>query len=133
MSISSSQATLDQLKTKIEKQATWLDRWWPVCLLVIIVSGGLVRLSSLSLIEFRHDSAYWALDAYRILNNKGYLPLVGQQVGSVSVELYNGPVVSYIAALIFLFFGYQPIFVAMFIAACNTAGLFLTFLLGKRL
>jgi len=82
--------------------------------------------------EFRHDSAYWALDAFRILNSE-YFPLVGQQVGSVSVELYNGPVLSHITSFIFLLFGYNPVLGALFIAFCNVLGILAAFLLGQRL
>ncbi|MDH4135286.1 MAG: glycosyltransferase family 39 protein [Anaerolineae bacterium] len=121
-----------QSNFKVQKQATWIDRWWPICLILILFIGGILRLGSLSMIEFRHDSAYWALDAYRILRG-GYIPLVGQQVGSVNVELYNGPIMSYIATLVFALAGYQPAFVAMLIASCNVVGILTTFLLGKQL
>jgi 4-amino-4-deoxy-L-arabinose transferase-like glycosyltransferase len=127
MSISSVQTNF-----KVQKQATWADRWWTVCLILILFIGGILRLSSLSMMEFRHDSAYWALDAYRILDG-GYIPLVGQQVGSVHVELYNGPIMSYIVALVFALAGYRPAFVAMLIASCNVVGILTTFVLGKRL
>ncbi len=124
--------TTSKTTVKTQSQTKWFDRWWPVFLAVILLVGAIFRLGELSLMEFRHDSAYWALDAYRILHG-GYLPLVGQQVGSVQVDLYNGPVLSYITALVFLLFGYQPVFMAMFIAMCNVAGIFFTFLLGQKL
>jgi 4-amino-4-deoxy-L-arabinose transferase-like glycosyltransferase len=111
---------------------TRIDRCWPIFLILILLMGAVLRLGSLSVMEFRHDSAYWALDAHRILNNK-YLPLVGQQVGSVQTELYNGPILSYITSFIFSLFGYQPRLAAMFIATCNVLGILATFMLGKRL
>jgi 4-amino-4-deoxy-L-arabinose transferase-like glycosyltransferase len=122
----------NQREIKLQWWVNGVGHWWPVCLVAIILVGALFRLSYLSLMEFRHDSAYWALEAFRILQ-RGYLPLVGQQVGSVQVELYNGPILSYISALIFAVLGYKPIFVTIFIATCNVAGILFTFLLGKQL
>ncbi len=127
MSVSSS-----QVKLNIQAPASRINRWWPAWLGLILVVGAVFRLTALSLMEFRHDSAYWAMDAYRILQGE-YWPLVGQQVGSVHVELYNGPVLSYISALVFAGLGYQPAAMAAFIALCNVAGLYFTFLLGKQL
>ncbi len=121
----------NQAKFREQYQVRWAGRWWPIYLILPLFIGGILRLGSLALMEFRHDSAYWALDAYRILGG-GYLPLVGQQVGSVNVELYNGPIMSYIAALTFVLVGYRPVFVAMLVACCNIAGILVTFLLGQR-
>jgi 4-amino-4-deoxy-L-arabinose transferase-like glycosyltransferase len=121
------------LLNRIETQkATRMDRWWLPLLLLILLVGAIIRLNALTLMEFRHDSAYWTLDAYRILDS-GDWPLVGQQVGSVQVELYNGPIMSYITAVVFALFGHQPVRVAMLVATCNVVGILVTFLLGKRL
>lgn len=101
-------------------------------LIGLLALGGGLRLSALSLMEFRHDSAYWSLDAYRILAG-GYLPLTGQQVGSVQVPLSNGPLLSYLTALVFALVGVDPVFVALLIALCSGVGIALTYLLGQRL
>ncbi len=101
-------------------------------LLLVILVGGFVRLWDLSLMEFRHDSAYWAIEGYKIAQG-GYLPLIGQQVGSVSVELYNGPILSYLVALVNYMTGPNPVHVVIIIASANALGIFMTFALGKYL
>lgn len=127
------QTTLSRHKfIKAERKMGWVTHWWKIYLGLILLVSGVLRLSSLSMMEFRHDSAYWALDGYRILQGD-YYPLVGQQVGSVQSPLYNGPALSYITAAIFAIFGYQPAAVASFIALCNVFGVYIAYLLGRRL
>ncbi len=99
-----------------------------VCALI----GTVARLARVDLIEFRHDSAYWALEASRVLAG-GYLPLIGQQVGSVSVPLYNGPFMTYATAVVLGLTGGPPTAMAAFIALCNVAAIGLAYLLGARL
>ena len=110
----------------------WNTYGWRIYLLLVLFIAAVLRLSSLSMMEFRHDSAYWALDGYRILQGD-YYPLVGQQVGSVRSPLYNGPALSYITAIIFALFGYNPLFVSALIATLNVVGVYLVYLVGYRL
>jgi 4-amino-4-deoxy-L-arabinose transferase-like glycosyltransferase len=101
-------------------------------ILGIVCVAALFRVSFPGLYEFRHDSAYWALEARRILVG-GYWPLVGQQVGSVSVELYNGPLLSYLTSVAFLAFGYRPDVMALWVGIMNVCGILATWRLGHML
>ena len=98
----------------------------------VTLLAAFLRLYDLQLMEFRLDSAYWALQALDILQ-RGALPLVGQQVGSVNAELYNGPALAYFTALVFRVFGAQPIAVASSIGLLNALCVPLLFLLGQKL
>jgi hypothetical protein len=105
--------------------------------IVVALLGAAARLLGLELIEFRHDSAYWALEATRVLAG-GYWPLIGQQVGSVTVPLYNGPFMSYATAAVLglaraLFGSDVPVAMAAFIALCNVAAIGMAYALGARL
>ncbi|MDW8145867.1 MAG: glycosyltransferase family 39 protein [Roseiflexaceae bacterium] len=115
-----------------EHKMGWTIHWWKIYLGLVLLVSGVLRLGFLSMMEFRHDSAYWALEGYRILQGN-YYPLIGQQVGSVQSPLYNGPALSYITAAIFAVFGYQPIAVAAFIALLNVLGVYIVYLLGNCL
>jgi 4-amino-4-deoxy-L-arabinose transferase-like glycosyltransferase len=108
-----------------------------VLLALILLIGAASRLFALDLIEFRHDSAYWALEASRVLSG-GYWPLIGQQVGSVAVPLYNGPFMTYATAAVMaiaraLFGVDSPVAMAAFIALCNVAAIGMAYALGARL
>ncbi len=118
---------------RITTDRVWLStyRAWVIVAILVII-GALLRLWDLSLIEFRHDSAWWAIDGLRILRG-GYLPLIGQQVGSVSIPFYNGPFFAYLTAAVFAFAGYEPVAVSALIAISNSVAIILAYLLGRRL
>lgn len=99
------------------------------CLLILATLAAVARLSFPDLYEFRHDSAYWALEAGRILDGH-YLPLVGQQVGSVSIELHNGPLMSYLTAAVFRLGSAKPELMVAAVGLANVAAVFLTCWLG---
>lgn len=101
-------------------------------IIFVVIIGILARVINLTNIEFRHDSAFWSHEAHQILQG-GYYPLIGQQVGSVNVRLYNGPLLSYLTSMVFIIVGEKPEFVAGFIAILNVLGIYLTYLIGKRL
>jgi 4-amino-4-deoxy-L-arabinose transferase-like glycosyltransferase len=98
----------------------------------ILCVAAFVRLYDLSLMELRHDSAFWAMEGQRIVNG-GYWPLIGQQVGSVRVALANGPLLSYLTAAAFAVAGPDPRVAAGLIAVANVAGVWLTYRLGRHL
>jgi len=114
-----------------ERERLTTGRIW-VAVVALVVLGACLRLWDLSLVEFRHDSAWWALDGQRILQG-GHLPLIAQQVGSMSVPFYNGPFFGYLTALAFAVAGGQPLAMSAVVALCNAAAILLTFLLGRRL
>lgn len=86
----------------------------------LVIVASVLRLVHLELIEFRFDSAYWATEAMDILN--GHLPLIGQQIGSVTVPLYNGPIFGYLIALVFHLAGTaEPLAMAAVMGALGAA------------
>ena len=125
-------AMLGHKFAKAKLTTKWTTHGWKIYLVLVLLISGVLRLNSLSMMEFRHDSAYWALDGYRILQGD-YYPLVGQQVGSVRTPLYNGPALSYITAITFAIFGYHPLAVSVLIATLNVFGIYLVYLIGYRL
>lgn len=94
--------------------------------------AALLRLSKLELVEFRFDSAYWCLDALKIARGEA-LPLVGQQVGSVTVPLHNGPIFSYLLALVFWLMGPSPFFPVLLVALLGSAGVGICYWMGRNL
>lgn len=108
------------------------DRWYRVWLLALVILGAILRLLWLGLVEFRHDSAYWALDGLRIVRD-GAWPLIGQQVGSVDVPFYNGPFLSYITAAVFAIAGPEPVVMSGLIALANAVAIAAAYYLGRRL
>lgn len=112
-------------------------RWLRPRIMMLLVAaltliGAVLRLWDLTLAEFRHDSAWWALEAVRMHTERS-VPLIGQQVGSVQIPFYNGPIFAYVTAIVFGLAGQQPIVMNGFIALCNVAAIPLTYWLGKRL
>jgi 4-amino-4-deoxy-L-arabinose transferase-like glycosyltransferase len=101
-------------------------------MVAVLIAATFFRTFDLALMEFRLDSAYWALEASRILAG-GYWPLIGQQVGSVNVPMYNGPFMSYFTALGFVLGGLKPTAAAALVAVFNVLGILLTIELGRRL
>lgn len=61
------------------------------------------------------------------------MPLLGQPVGSVTPTAYNGPLMTYLVGVAFALFGAEPLYAAALVAICNTAGIIVTFMLGRRL
>ena len=112
-------------------QSTSPKMYW-LAVVGLMIIGGVLRLFDLRLMEFRFDSAYWALEAVHLLRGN-YFPLIGQQVGSISAELYNGPALAYWTAFWFAFFGTQPVAAAGAIAFANTLCIGLTFWLGQKM
>lgn len=112
--------------------AVAIERWWLPILAGIVIVGGVLRLVDLQLVEFRHDSAWWSYAALQLLRG-GAVPLIGQPVGSVTVPLYNGPLMTYLVSALFALVGNEPLRANMFIALCNTAGIVVTFMLGRRM
>ena len=97
-----------------------------------VALAALLRLSMLELVEFRLDSAYWCLEALKIVRGEA-LPLVGQQVGSVTVPLYNGPVFSYLLALVFWLTGPSLFFAVLLVALLGAAGVGICYWIGRSL
>jgi hypothetical protein len=90
------------------------------------------RVAHLELMEFRLDSAYWALEGLDIVRGTRF-PLVGQQVGSVSVPMFNGPFLSYLVAATFALFGVSAVHGALAIGVLSGLAVGVTFWLGKEL
>src|SRR4051794_37754019 len=96
---------------------------------LLVLLAAALRATRLDLMEFRLDSAYWALEALDVVAGDRW-PLVGQQVGSVTVRLYNGPALTYFVALAFWALGPSPVYPALAIGLLAAAGAGVTYWLG---
>jgi hypothetical protein len=108
------------------------ERGWVTGALAVTLLAIGLRTVHADLMEFRLDSAFWALEGLEILQAER-LPLAGQQVGSVNVPLFNGPALSYFVALFFALFGPSPIYPALAIGVLSGLAAGLTFWLGRHL
>ncbi|MFW9914070.1 MAG: ArnT family glycosyltransferase [Candidatus Thorarchaeota archaeon] len=129
-------------------------------LTVILVCGLalILRIWNLDWAEFKGDEAFWCFLAEEILNEledwtaaliqgkidvfferilgtlagEG-LPVRGQRKLGIKMEAYGGPIVAYLIVAGYYLFGWNPVAGTLVIASLNVLGVFLTYLVGRRL
>ncbi len=127
---------------------------------VILVCGLalILRIWNLDWAEFKGDEAFWCFMAEEILTELGKwteallqgkidvlfdriletlagggLPVKGQRKLGLKMEAYGGPIVAYLIVAGYYLFGWNPVAGNLVIASLNVLGVFLTYLVGRRL
>jgi hypothetical protein len=127
---------------------------------VILVCGLalILRIWNLDWAEFKGDEAFWCFLAEEILTELGKwtealiqgridvfidrllgtlagegLPVKGQRKLGLKMEAYGGPIVAYLIVAGYYLFGWNPVAGTLIIASLNVLGVFLTYLVGRRL
>ncbi len=124
-----------------------------VCMLALFL-----RIWNLEWAEFKGDEAFWCFMGERILNElqdwtsallRGKinpfidgllsslvgdgLPIKGQLKQGLMQEAYGGPIVGYLVMVGFFLFGMNVVSGTLIIAILNVIGVFLTYLVGRRM